>query len=79
MPEVIIYFIQPYARRGERIVALTPITTTEEDYAKRRAMQLASTDGNCGAVVFAETVADNGELIGNSVLLARFRATPDEP
>jgi hypothetical protein len=78
MPEVI-FIIQPYARRGDRIAALAPITTTEEDYAKHQAMQLASTDGNCGAVVFAETVADDGGLIGNSVVLARFRTTPDEP
>jgi hypothetical protein len=78
MPAVI-YIIQPYARRGERIAALTPITTTEEDYATSRAQQLASAYGNCGAVVFAETVADEGGLIGEPVVVARFRTTPDDP
>jgi hypothetical protein len=74
----VIFIIQPYARRGNRIAALTPIRTADEGYAKFRAKRLASVYGNCGAVVLAQKLDEEGKLIGDPVVVARFNTTPEE-
>ena len=70
----VVITIYPYARRGARIASLAPIRATDAKFAVRRAAQLAS--GSQGAIVLAEGIGDDGELIA-SMEIARFGVTPE--
>jgi hypothetical protein len=72
MAEVLIT-IQRYARRGDCIDPLAPITVLDPEYAARRGARMTS--GSCGAIVLAESIDDRGEVI-ESVELARYGTTP---
>jgi len=72
MAEVVIT-IQRYARRGSRIDTLASITVLDPKYAIRRAAQMAS--GGRGAIVLAEGINDQGEVI-EAGELACYGTTP---
>ena len=78
MTNTTIYVVQPFGRRGARLIPATPVKMATERDARRRAERVATMTGTVGAVALSHEIDGAGEVTGEPVILARFGETPED-
>jgi len=77
MPQTTVYVVQPFGRRGRKLVPGTQVKLSTEQDARRRAERVAAATGNVGAVAMAITGDTDTADFDPPVILARFGETPE--